>query len=216
MRRFPTAAVILVVAIVAAVVGWRVFGPAESQRYAAVKQVNAQRSAFHVSETIAHAKGPIAREEWRLDNTNGVATASYSAENRAGTRVAKFTAPIGGYDVTFAFEQLVRDGIWELTNRPYRGDTDNVYTISVAQQIGDRGGSRRFSFTDPHYLATAAGRQYAIHLSRDKPVPDLLTLRSTSTAEPRYQRIVDDFASFGPPGFRQTVAAARKKLLAAS
>jgi hypothetical protein len=215
MRRFPTTLLILVIVLVGAIVAWRVFVPLESQRYAAVQRVRTQTSSFHVSETIVHLKGPISREEWRLDNDNGTATASYSAENRAGTRVAKFTAPIRGYDVTFAFEELVRDGIWELTNRPYHGNVQDLYTVSVTQRIGDRGGSRTFSFTDPHYLATTAGRQYEIHLDPHKPVPDLLTLQSTSNADPRYQKIVDDFASFGPPGFRQTVAAARKKLLAA-
>jgi hypothetical protein len=215
MRRFPTTLLIVLIAVAGAIVGWRVFVPLESQRYTAVQQVRQQTTAFHASETVTHLKGPIAREEWRLDNANGVSTASYSAENRAGTRVAKFTAPIRGYDVTFAFEELVRDGVWELTNRPYRGNLNDAYTVSVEQRIGARGGSRTFSFTDPHYLATTAGRQYEIHLDPKKPVPDLLTLQSTSTADPRYQKIVDDFATFGPPGFRQTVAAARKKLLAA-
>ncbi|HTW82602.1 MAG TPA: hypothetical protein VMD91_00890 [Candidatus Sulfotelmatobacter sp.] len=214
MRRFPVTWLILIVVVVGAVVGWRIFFPLESARYASVQQVRHERSIFHVSETIAHAKGPLAREVWRLDNVDGRSSASYSAENRAGTRVAKFTTPVTGYDVTFAFEALVRDGVWQLTNRPYRGNTDNVYTVSVEQRIGDRGGSRTFSFTDPHYLATTAGRQYEIHLDKNKPVPDLLTLQSTSTADPRYQKVVDDFASFGPPGFRQTVATARKKLLA--
>ena len=213
MRRFPTTLVVVVLAIVGIVGGWRLFSGNESQRYQAVQQVRSQRSELHFGEAVTHDKGPIAREEWRLDNVNGKSVASYSAQNRAGSRIAKFSEPIEGYDVTFTFEKLVQDGIWELHTRPLRGNTKDVYTISVAQVAGDRSGSHKFTFADPHYLATTAGREYAIHLDKNKPVPDLLTLKSTSTADPRYQKMVDDFAAFGPPRFKKTVAAAREKLL---
>ncbi len=213
MRRFPTTSVVVIVAVIGFVVGWRLFWPSESQRYQAVKTVAAQRSELHFSETVTHAKGPIASETWRLDNVEGVSTAAYSATNRAGTRAAKFTEPIHGFDVTFAFEKLVQDGIWELQTRPYRGNLNDVYRIYVDQVSGDRSGHHTFYFTDPRYIATAAGRQYDIKLQANKPVPDLLTLRSSSNADPRYQKVVDDFASFGPPQFKATVAAARQKLL---
>ena len=213
MRRFPTTLVIVLVVLAGTIAGWRIFWPSESQRYQAVQHVRASRSELHFSETILHQKGPIAREEWRLDNVEGVSTAKYSAQNRAGTRIARFTEPIQGYDVTFAFEKVVQDGIWELHTRPPRGNTDDVYIVSVAQVAGERSGSHTFHFSDPHYLATTAGREYDIHLDKNKPVPDLLTLNSTSTADPRYQKVVDDFASFGPPRFKKTVAAAREKLL---
>ena len=213
MRRFPTTPVIVVLAIIGIVGGWRLFSGNETQRYQAVQQVRNQRSELHFGEVITHDKGPIAREEWRLDNVNGKSVASYDAENRAGTRIAKFSEPIQGYDVTFTFEKLVQDGIWELHTRPLKGNTSDVYTITVAQVAGDRSGSHKFTFADPHYLATTAGRQYQIHLDRNKPVPDLLTLKSTSNADPRYQKMVDDFAAFGPPRFKKTVAAAREKLL---
>lgn len=213
MRRFPTTPVIVVLAIIGIVGGWRLFSGNETQRYQAVQQVRNQRSELHFGEVITHDKGPIAREEWRLDNVNGKSVASYDAQNRAGTRIAKFSEPIQGYDVTFTFEKLVQDGIWELHTRPLKGNTSDVYTISVAQVTGDRSGSHKFTFADPHYLATTAGRQYQIHLDKNKPVPDLLTLKSTSNADPRYQKMVEDFAAFGPPRFKKTVAAAREKLL---
>jgi hypothetical protein len=213
MRRFPTTLVVVVLAIIGIVGGWRLFSGNESQRYQAVQQVRNQRSELHFGEAVTHDEGPIAREEWRLDNVNGKSVASYTAQNRAGSRIAKFSEPIEGYDVTFTFEKLVQDGIWELHTRPLRGNTKDVYTISVAQVAGDRSGSHKFTFADPHYLATTAGREYAIHLDKNKPVPDLLTLKSTSTADPRYQKMVDDFAAFGPPRFKKTVAAAREKLL---
>jgi hypothetical protein len=213
MRRFPTTLVIVVIAIVTAISGWKIFWPSESQRFQAVHAVRNQRSELHFGETITHAKGPIAREVWQLDNVNGTSTASYRAENRAGTRVAKFTEPIRGYDVTFLFQQLVQDGVWQLQTRPLRGNTNEIYTVAVAQTDGNRSGKHKFSFSDPHYLATTAGRQYEIHLDKNKPVPDLLTLKSTSTADARYQKVVEDFAAFGPPSFKKTVAAAREKLL---
>ncbi|MEA2718942.1 MAG: hypothetical protein QOJ39_806 [Candidatus Eremiobacteraeota bacterium] len=213
MRRFPTTLVVIALAVVALVGGWKLFYRVESERMQAVNAVRYQRSELHFSQAITHDKGPIAREEWQLDNVDGKSKATYSAQNRAGSRIAKFTEPIDGYDVTFAFEKLVQDGIWELQTRPLRGKTDDVYTVSVAQTAGARSGKHRFTFADPHYLATTAGRQYNIHLDKNKPVPNLLTLQSTSTADPRYQKIVDDFASFGPPRFKKTVAAAREKLL---
>jgi hypothetical protein len=213
MRRFPTTLVIVVLAIIGIVGGWRLFSGNETQRYQAVQQVRNQRSELHFGEAITHDKGPIAREEWRLDNVNGKSVASYTAQNRAGSRIAKFSEAIEGYDVTFTFEKLVQDGIWELHTRPLRGNTSDVYTITVSQVAGDRSGTHKFTFADPHYLATTAGRQYVIHLDKNKPVPDLLTLKSTSTADPRYQKMVDDFAAFGPPRFKKTVAAAREKLL---
>ena len=213
MRRFPTTPLIIVLAVIGIIAGWRLFYSSEAQRYKDVRTVRAQRSELHLVEALTHDKGPIAREEWRLDNVDGKSSAAYSAENRAGTRVAKFSEPIAGYDVTFAFEKLVQDGIWELQTRPLRGNTTDVYTITVFQVAGDRSGKHTFSFTDPHYIAVTAGRQYHIHLDKNKPVPDLLTLQSTSTADDRYGKIVADFGSFGPARFKQTVAAAREKLL---
>ncbi len=216
MRRFPTTLVVLVVMVVGLIAGWRLFWPSETRRYEAVKTVRQQRSEIHLSEAIVHAKGPIAREELRLDNVEGTSTASYTVADRRGY-VAHFSQPIQGYDVTFAFDLLVRDGIWELQKPAhFHGGTSEVYTVSIDQVAGSRAGRHRFTFADPHYLATTAGRQYEIHLDKTKPVPsqaDLLKLQSTSAADPRYEKIVADFASFGPPRFKQTVAAARAKLL---
>jgi hypothetical protein len=213
MRRFPTTAFILLMAALAVIGCFKLFYTAEVQRYHAVDTVRKQRSEIRIAETITHEKGPLAREELRLENIEGKSTAFYSAENRKGTRIAKFSQPIGGYDVTFAFEALVRDGIWELQTRPLRGNAGDVYDVKIAQVAGERSGKHEFVFTDPHYLATTAGRQYTIHLDKNKPVPDLLTLQSTSTADARYQLIVNDFSTFGPPRFKKTVAAAREKLL---
>lgn len=216
MRRFPTTLVVVVVMVAGLIAGWRLFWPGETQRYQAVKTVRQQRSEIHLSEAIVHAKGPISREELHLDNVEGASTATYTVADRKGY-VAHFSQPIRGYDVTFAFDLLVRDGVWQLQKpQQFHGSTNEVYTVGISQVAGSRQGRHSFSFADPHYLATTAGRQYEIHLDRTKPVPseaDLLKLNSISTADPRYQKIVDDFTSFGPPRFKQTVAAARAKLL---
>ncbi len=216
MRRFPTTIVIVAVAIVGLVAGWFVFAPIETQRYREVAVVRNQASVIRLDETKTYAKGPIAREELLLTNDNGKSLAFYSIEDRKGT-IAKFNEPIDGYDVTFAFDLLVRDGIWDLhTPRVFHGKTDVIYTIAIDQRAGDKHGSHRFNFADPHWLATAAGNEYEIHLDKNKPVPtqdQLLKLQSTSIADSRYQKVVDDFASFGPPRFKKTIAAARAKLL---
>src|SRR6202011_5587936 len=182
MRRFPTTTFAIVLSVIALIVGWKIFYREETQRFHAVQQIRQQRSELHFGQAITHDKGPIAREEWRLDHGGRKSHAAYTAESRSGSRIAKFTEPIPGYDVTFAFEKLVQDGIWELQTRPLKGKTDNVYTITVAQVAGDRSGSHKSTFTDPKYLAVAGGRQYQIHLDKNKPVPNLLTLQSTSSA----------------------------------
>jgi hypothetical protein len=68
-------------------------------------------------------------------------------------------------------------------------------------------------FSDAAYIATEAGREYEIHLDPHKPVPNLVDLQSTSTADPRYRAIENDFERFGSPRFKQTVAQARAKVL---
>jgi hypothetical protein len=147
-----------------------------------------------------------------MQNDNGHSTAAYAATDRHGT-TAKFDEPVVGYDVTFLFDKLVQDGIWDLHSRPARGTSRDVHEVRIAQVADTAQGEHQFSFTDPHYLATSAGREYHIHLDRNKPVPDLLSLQSVSTADPRYQKIVDDFQQFGTPGFKRTIVAAREKLL---
>ncbi len=177
-----------------------------------MQRVLDQRSEFHLTYSVEHADGPLERETWTMNNVNGKSTAAYSAVDRKGYE-AKFQEPIPGYSVTFLFDKLVQDGIWELHTRQARGKVPDVHSVTIAQVAGTQSGSHHFEFTDPHYLATTAGRQYEIHLDPHKPVPNLLMLQSTSTADPRYQKIVDDFEQFGGPNFKQTIADAREKLL---
>jgi hypothetical protein len=114
------------------------------------------------------------------------------------------------YDVSFFFGRLDQDGVWQIVNQPPRGNTDVHYTVYVKQLADFKQGDRTITFTDPHYWATTAGRQYSIDLSKESP-NDLLKLKSTELADDRYQK-VDDFRSFGPESFRTKIADARASL----
>jgi hypothetical protein len=212
MRRFPITTFILVLCVIGAVGGWMLFAKSEHDRFLAVQRVLNSRTEIRLMYAVDHAEGPIAREEWSMQNIDGKSTAAYAVTDRKGT-IAKFDEPIYNYDVTFLFDKLVQDGIWELHTRQGRGRSRDIYRVTIAQVADKASGQHHFEFTDPHYLATTAGREYHIHLDPHKPVPDLLSLESTATADPRYQKMVDDFQQFGTPRFKQTVLAAREKLL---
>lgn len=206
---------IFVLAIVAAVGAWRIYWPIESQRYTATRAVTTSPSSIRLVYTVTHQRGAIGREKLTFTNDNGKARVAYEGTNHDGTLIARFSEPVDGYEVANLFGEAVRDGVWELGTMPPRGDTSTTYTISIFQTTDNQSGSHTFSFTDPHYWATTAGRQYHIALSKDKPVPDLLKLDSTSLADTRFQKVVDDFSGFNAPGFRATLSKARAKLRAA-
>jgi len=174
-----------------------------------VEGVLHQRSVLDVSLLMKYAKPPIYTESYQMHNDNGVSTAQYRVQGYSGKVVTITLPPMKTYDVTFFFQQVVLEGIWELTNKPARGNTDIIYTLHIHQISGDKQGSRTIVFTDPHYWATTAGRQYQIELNPHGAVPDLTKLKSTSLADPRYEQIVREFRNFGTPAFRQKVAQAR-------
>ncbi len=212
MRRVPISLLIVLAAIAMAVSGWMLFAKTEHDRFVAVDRVNHSRSEIRFSYAVIHTNGPIAREVWSMQNINGHSVASYTAVDRRGTK-ATFDEQIEGYDVTFLFDTLVQDGIWELQTRPFLGSSQTLHVVQISQIADKSSGSHRFQFSDAHYIATEAGREYHIHLDPHKPVPDLLSLQSTSTADPRYEKIAQDFEQFGPARFKATIAAAKAKLL---
>jgi hypothetical protein len=214
MRRLPITVFIVILSLVFAVTGWKLFARNEVARFHAVDAVRESKSYIELTLRIVYPTGSIASEEYRLTNDNGRSRATYAVANRGGT-VATFDEIIRGYDVTFAFDKLVRDGIWELDSKHPRAPSDARYTVTIAQTAQSQSGHRTFTFSNPQYWAVAAGREYHIRLEPNKPVPsqaDLLHLDSSSLAEPRYVKIIDDFRSFGSPGFQRTVVAARAKL----
>jgi len=215
MRRSPINAFIAVLALVFVVTGWQLFARNEADRFHAVDAVRTSNSYITLTLHVVYPHGPIATEDYRLVDNNGKSRASYAVGDRKGT-IATFDEIIRGYEVAFAFDKLVGDGIWQLNSKHPRTLSDTRYTVTIEQTAQGQHGRRTFSFTDPHYWAVAAGRQYRIRLDPKKPTPseaDLLRLDSTAVAEPRYAKIVEDFASFGSPAFHRTVASARAKLL---
>lgn len=181
-----------------------------------VARVLSGRSVLDASLTITYSKPPIYLERYTMHNDNGVSSVVYKVQGYSGKVVTITLPPRKTYDVSFFFQQLVLEGVWQLTNKPAAGDTTALYTVHVHQVADNQQGSRTIVFTDPHYWAVEAGRQYSIQLSKNSPAPaDLTKLTSTSLADPRYEKIVQEFRNFGPPSFRQEAAQARR-LVAAS
>lgn len=175
-----------------------------------VAKVLNQRSVLDVSMLMKYAKPPIYTESYTMHNDNGVSTAQYRVQGYSGKVVTITLPPNKTYDVSFFFQQVVLEGIWQLYNKPAAGDTSIVYTLHIHQVSGGKQGSRTVMFTDPHYWAVTAGRQYEIQMNPHSPVPDLTKLKSTSLADPRYEKIVQEFRQFGTPAFRAKVKDARR------
>jgi hypothetical protein len=191
-----------VLALLAVGLGGWFFARQEGGRLDATLRVAHSYSDIRLGLKLLHTAGPIAEEDYAMENRNGSSSSSYRALGRGGTVI----------DVTFLFEQLVSDGIWELRSRPLRGNAATRYTVDVSQTIDGQHGSHRFTFTDPEYWATTGGHQFKIHLDRNKPVPDLLQMTSTTVVEPRYVKLVADFKNFGTPAFRRRLVEAQARL----
>lgn len=211
MRRFPTVPFILIVTAVCLTIGWRLAWHETVVHFAQVDKIKHAPSVIHASLLIHYDTPPVYEEEYRMSDVNGVSSFTYRIRSYAGKEISITAPPAAMYDVSFFFGSLVQDGVWKIVNQPPRGNTDAHYTVYVQQAIDFKQGDRTITFTDPHYWATTAGRQYSIDLRKNKP-SDLLKLQSTSMADPRYEKIVDDFRTFGPRTFRHRIAAARASL----
>lgn len=208
MRRSVTP-FILVFAAIMLVLGWFVYhGRNEFSRLATVGHVKASPSRIYVRMTIDYDKPPVYQEEYRMQDIEGISTFDYRIRTYGGKQVTITAPPHAMYDVSFFFGKIVQLGVWKLTNKPDRGNDTAHYAIYVKQAADYREGDRTITFTDPHYWATTAGRQFHINLAKTSP-NDLLKLQSSTLADPSYQQIVDEFHKFGPPSFRERVAAAR-------
>ncbi|MBV9148280.1 MAG: hypothetical protein JO024_00325, partial [Candidatus Eremiobacteraeota bacterium] len=198
MRRPAFALVVSLAAVAAVIAGWILFfAKPETARYHATQKVANSSSDLHVGMNVRYASGPITSEEYRMADRNGSSTASYRIVGTNGKVYTITTPPIESYTVPFFFERVVADGIWKVVNRPPRGDRSIAYALHVDQAVQGERGSRTVTFTDPQYWATTAGRQYEIHLDRNKPTPSLLQLSGSAIADKRYQAIVNDFRNFG-------------------
>jgi hypothetical protein len=210
--RNPIPPLIFLAALVAIGGAAWLFSQTEAGRYAATSKVANSESQIRLAMSVRHEKGPIVEEDYRMADLDGLSSSEYKATGRNGTTVRVTSLPHETTDVSFLFDQLVADGIWDLSSKPPRGDTSSHYAIEIYQLTQDKHGSHRFEFTDPHFWATSGGHEFKIHLDRNKPVPDLLTMKSTSLVDERYQKLVDDFTSFGSPDFRSKVASVQARL----
>ncbi|GAC1301895.1 MAG: hypothetical protein NVSMB19_10540 [Vulcanimicrobiaceae bacterium] len=185
-------------------------------RYSASRQVLNSRSELRLSMIVRHDTGPIAEEDFKMRDVDGLSTSSYKVLGRNGVEISIAERPqattADGPNVAYFFQQTVADGIWELRSKPPRGDRSTHYVLDVFQDVNGQHGSRHVTFTDPHYWATTGGHQFRIHLDKHKPVPDLVNLSSTTLVEPRYEKVVADFRNFGPTSFKSKVTAARARL----
>ncbi len=195
--------------IIMIVVGFFVYRGSDLSHTQDLSRITGAKSVIELSMTLHYDKPPIYEEQYLLRDISGVSSATYTIHAYNGKLVTIEAPPDRNYNVSFFFDRVVQDGIWDVVNAPPRGNTSIHYTLYVHQQIEGKQGSRTVLFTDPHYLAIQAGHQYAIRLDPKKPVPDLLHLHGTSVADPRYQRLVNDFRNFGPPSFRRKVAQAQ-------
>ena len=212
MKRNPVPFLLFLAGVVAVAAMWYAFATNERSRYAQTLKVQQSHSDIKLGMQIHHLTGPFTDEYYDLDDRDGISTSDYRAVGRSGVTVRVAALPRQTVDVAFFFDKVVQDGIWELSNRPVRGDASARYTIQVYQLTNGKHGSRRFTFTDPHYWATTGGHQYHIHLDKNKPVPNFLQMSSTVLVEPRYEKLVNDFLQYGSPAFREKIAAAQAKI----
>ncbi len=210
MRRFPTALVILLFSISMAYMGYRMFWRVETSRIVEVAKIRDQRSEIYAHLLIRYENPPVYEEEYNMQDVEGVSTFQYRIRTYTGAQVTVKAPPAAVYDVSFFYGKLDQDGVWQMVNQPDRGDTSVRYELYVKQLADFKQGDRTVTFTDPHYWATTAGRQYNIDLSKTNPT-DLLKMESTQLADKRYQTVVNDFRAFGPDSFRSKIAALRKK-----
>lgn len=210
MRRdnlFGTA--IFIFAVVFIVLGTIFIPWPDFQHKPEVTRVRQSASVLDLSLLMKYDKPPIYLEQYTMHNDNGISNVEYKIQGYSGKVVTITLPPDKTYAVTFFFQDVVQDGIWQLMNKPDAGNTSVRYTLHIHQVADREQGSRTITFTDPHYWAIEAGRQYHIQLSQHSPTPDLTKLQSTSLADPRYEKIVNAFRAFGPPSFRGKVRQAQ-------
>jgi hypothetical protein len=216
MRRstvVPLAIFLFVVVMI--VIGGFIYWKPETGRIQSVARIASQPSAIYASLLLQYAHPPIYQEEYTMQDVEGVSTFQYRIRAYSGKQIT-LTAPSRVMtDVSFFFGKLVLDGVWNLTDKPPRGNTNILYTVYVKQKADFKQGDRTIVFTDPHYWATTAGRQFQIDLRKTNP-NDLLHLQSTQLADPHYQEVVNDFLNFGPPAFRDKIAQVRAQILKAA
>lgn len=211
-RRFPFVELgIIVLAVVGVIAIFVVNYPLEKKRAADVAKQRACPSEIYARMLVHYDNPPIYEEEYRMQDVEGKSRFDYRIRSYGGKQVTIVAPDRSTYDVSFAYGRMDQDGVWQLVNQPPRGKTDVHYTIYVKQLVECKQGERTIVFTDPHYWATTAGRRFSIDLSKQNP-RDLLKMSSTSLADDRYEKVVNEFRTFGPQTFRTKIAGAQAAL----
>ena len=194
-------AAIVVGSIVAVIVlGYALFLRPWLPEYDAVRQVQNENSTWTVTLQTYFASGAVASETYRIANDNGKTSLLYSATDRSGLVTKQFEVPLAGPEGTFLFEQLRADGIWDLEDKPSRPNAKQLNVIEVGQTLGDEGGSRAFTFTDPAYWATTNSLEYKVAMPTAGPSAGPIDIGAgVARRDERYLKLVREIQSFGPP-----------------
>lgn len=191
------------------VVTYFVFVRPYMNRATAVNQILYARSTWTLTmQQYLHA-GPVSEQTYRISNDDGKVTMFYSATNRDGTITKQFEVPLSGPEATFLFEKLRADGIWELPDKAVRPHPRDEYVFYVRQTLGNEGGQRAFSFSDPVFWATTTGQEYPLNL-KDTRHP--IGVTSRPRRDRRYLQLVQDVESFGPASVQQAETKIRSEL----
>jgi len=211
MRRFPIEVLIVVVAAVMLVLGWRIYGPGEMGRFGPVIHAQKAPSELYARLTIRYPKPPIYEETYDMADVEGVSKFQYRVRAYTGREIIITAPPARVYDVSFFFGKLEQDGIWQLVDKPPLPGADAAYTVYVKQLADYKHGERTVTFTSPKYWAAKAGHEFHIDLSKGVP-RDFVHVAASQAADPNYEAIVEDFRAFGPDEFRENVARAQAHL----
>lgn len=213
MRRFPIELVIVGLCVVMLILGWRIYGAGEMGRFGPAVHAQKAPSELYASLTIRYPKPPIADEEYRMSDIEGVSAFQYVIRGTQGHVITVKAPQARIYEVSFFFGRLDQDGIWQMDDKPILPNADARYTVWVKQLADYQQGQRTVTFSNPQYWAVKNGRSFSIDLSKGVP-KDLVHLQSTQVADPRYVQIVNDFRNFGPDEFRHNVEQAQARIRA--
>ncbi len=193
------AAIVVACIVLCVVLGYTLFFKPWLPQFEAVRDIQNENSTWTVTLQCYYTAGPVAAETYRLDNDNGKTSQFYSATSRDGLETKQFTVPLAGPESTFLFEQLRDDGIWELDDKPALPNPKDEYIIEVQQQLGDEGGSRAFSFTDPEYWATTRSIEYKVGMpARSDSSAPIDVSAGVPRRDPSYLALVLAIRAFGP------------------
>jgi hypothetical protein len=210
MRRLPPMELFIVVlTAIFLVIGWKVYGGLHP--VAGTGRAERAPSQLYARMSIRYKNPPIFEEEYRMQDVEGISTFEYRVRSYNCKEITVKAPPGKIYDVSFFFGGLDQDGIWQMVNLPLLKDADAYYSVYVKQLADFKQGERTVTFTNPEYWASRSPhRQFRLDLSKQNS-SDLLHIQSQVTGDPRYEKIVDDFRTFGPDEFRKNVAAARAR-----